>query len=146
MSNKQLHFSLQLSIDGWAPRLATSQTMCDLQQETTLHDRDSHSILITSVITWYEVDEVAAKALERRRSSGASVHRKLDPALLQGTRLTVQLQPVDVLDAADMPMLNGPLRLDALVVEETHPEGESRTSMSAWMRIVVSSAPLVRRR
>ena len=97
--------------------------MCDLQQKTALHDRDSHSILITSVITWYEVDEVAVEALQRRRASSASVNRKLEPALLQGTRLTVQLEPSDVLDAADMPLQDSPLRLDALVVEETHPHG-----------------------
>ena len=97
--------------------------MCDLQQKTTLHDRDSHSILITSVITWYEVDEVVVEALQRRRTSGASVDRKLEPALRHRTCLTVQLVVRYILDAADMPLLDGPLRLDALVIEETHPHG-----------------------
>ena len=50
--------------------------MCDLQHKTTLR-----SILITSVITWYEVDKVVVKTLQRRRASGSSVSGKLQPAL-----------------------------------------------------------------
>ncbi len=80
--------------------------MCDLQRKTTLHGRYSRSILITSVITWYEVDEVAVETLQRSRASGASVHAELQPALLHRTSLAAQLVPRDVLDAADMPLLD----------------------------------------
>ena len=80
--------------------------MCDLQHKTTLHDRYSRSILITSVITWYEVDEVVVETLQRSRASGASVHGELQPTLLHRTSLAAQLVPPDVLDAADMPLLD----------------------------------------
>ena len=73
--------------------------MCDLQHKTTLR-----SILITSVITWYEVDVVAVETLQRSRASGASVHGELQPALLHCTSLAAQLVPRNVLDAADMPL------------------------------------------
>ena len=117
--------------------------MCDLQHKTTLR-----SILITSVITWYEVHKVLVKTLQRRRASGASVSGKLQPALLHRTSLAVQLVPRDVLHSGDMPLLGIPRRLDAIVVEQTHPmvsqpEGTSMTSMSAWIRIVVLSVPMV---
>ena len=72
-------------------------------------------MLITSVITWYEVDEVVVKTLQRRRASGASVDGKLQPALLHRTSLAVQLVPCNVLDAGDMPLLDRPCRLDAIV-------------------------------
>ena len=114
--------------------------MCDLQHKTALHDRYSRSILITSVIIWYEVDEVAVETLQRSRASGASVHGELQPALLHRTSLAAQLVPPDVLDAADMPLLDRRMPVVA------QPEGESSTSMSAWIRIVVLSVPLVQRR
>ena len=63
------------------------------------------------------------EALQRRPASGASVDRKLEPALLDRTSLMVQLVLSYVLDAADMPLQGSLLRLDALVVEETHPHG-----------------------
>ena len=63
------------------------------------------------------------KALQRRRTSGASVDGKLDPALRHRTSLTVQLVVRYILDAADMPLLDGPRRLDAIVVKQTHAGG-----------------------
>ena len=63
------------------------------------------------------------EALQRLRTSGVSVDRKLEPALRHRTGLTVQLVVRYILDAADMPLLDGPRRLDAIVVKQTHAGG-----------------------
>ena len=71
------------------------------------------------------------KTLQRRRASGASVHGELQPTFAEGTSLVVQLVLRDILDAADMPLL---ARRMPVV---SKPEGESSTSMSAWIRIFI---------